>query len=297
MTKIPAPSETSDLDRGYVRSIVTFIDILGFKALLRQSDAGQIKSIMQSLRAFAGGEGERPNLKDEAGGSPAQSRVFSESISDAVVRVRELSDRIPGGPFLAELKDLMRIQIECARRHVLIRGGMTIGRVFSGEAGEGPIFGEGVDRAYEIEEKEALYPRVMVDDSAIALFMQDGALWPNQTFPDVGCDVAEAYIETGEDGGGFVNYLNFAALSFFESEEERVAFWETHRNLILQNANAMNVRTRRKYIWLSNYHNKYARKLTDRYRSMKEAGNENIPWNPERLFEHLHIPGSAFHLP
>lgn len=161
---MPADSEITsgpeatltDYDRGFERCVVTFIDILGYKSLLKTRHAADIVKILKSLRAFTAGDADDEDLPTRTDEARLYSQSFSESVSDAVVRVRTVDTQSQDGPFLYELIDLMHATIECVNQGILIRGGMTIGPAHIGLDGKGPIFGNAMVRAYEIEENEAV---------------------------------------------------------------------------------------------------------------------------------------------
>ena len=74
-------------DDGYERCVVTFFDILGFRALLKQRSASEIASMMSTFRTVS--ESDEPI---EPVRRMKEARVISqpqvEWISDAIVRSR-----------------------------------------------------------------------------------------------------------------------------------------------------------------------------------------------------------------
>lgn len=290
-TPNPAPTGPS----GYERAIVTFIDILGFRSLLATRDAGEILEILRLLRDYTRGDGHeepRPRSSDEI---RLYSQSFSESVSDAVVRVRTTETQSRDGPFLYELINLMHAQIECLNRGILIRGGLTIGDVHVGLDGSGPVFGPAMVRAYEIEQGEAVYPRIMIDEGAIDAFMEDPFLWQEGQFDENDLEMARRYITVGEDGSYFLDYLSAAdAGEFDDGEIGRFSFLMRHRDLIERELQSVRGKVRRKLIWLANYHNRFVAELRTRY-DMEDASGDfeatmEVP--PNELFDSLSIDGS-----
>jgi hypothetical protein len=210
MTDSGDKTSGADDARGYERCLVTFVDILGYRELLKTRHSSEIQEALEALRNFARGDGddeEPPSRSDEV---RLYSQAFSESVSDAVVRVRTVDTQSLDGPCLYELLDLMHAQIECINRGMLIRGGMTIGRTHVGLDGRGPIFGEAMVRAYEIEQGEAVHPRIMIDDDAIAAFLTDPSLWQHGQFDENDAEMALRFIAVSEDGSYFLDYLRAA---------------------------------------------------------------------------------------
>lgn len=293
-----APNHPSNQPFGYERAIVTFIDILGFRALIETRDTAEILEILQFLRASTRGDGHedpRPTRSDEA---RLHTQSFSESVSDAVVRVRTTVTQSHDGPFLYELLNLMHAQIQCLSRGILIRGGLTLGNIHVGPGGEGPVFGPAMVRAYQIEQSEAVYPRIMIDEAAIEAFLEDPTLWQESQFDENDLEMAQRYISVAEDGSYFLDYLAAAdAGEFDHGEAGRFTFLETHRDLIERELQSSQGRERRKLIWLANYHNRFVAELRIWY-DMADASGEfeaEMEISPAELFDSLMIDGNWLH--
>lgn len=237
---------------GYEPGIVTFIDILGFRAMLGSRPASEIHDIILSLREFTTPEVEQFRRMKEV---RLSSRAFAESISDAVVRIRVFDTQHSDGAFFQELLGLLHIQVQCINHGVLIRAGLAIGDVHVGLNGSGPVFGPAMVRAYEIESGEAIYPRIVVDDEAYEQFLSDARLRHEDHDLEEESGYVNGLLRTGEDGTLFIDYLG-ASESEFEVFEDYLALLERHANIIRQNLTASHrAAIRRKYLWLARYHN------------------------------------------
>lgn len=289
------PTPPTDYDRGFERCVVTFIDILGYRNLLNTRTAGEIVAVVNALRGFAAGDAddeEPPTRSDEW---RLHTQSFSEAVSDAVVRVRTIDTQSQDGAFVHELIDLMHATIECVSRGILIRGGMTIGPVHVGITGAGPIFGNGMVRAYKIEEEEAVYPRIMIDDAALEAYLTDATLWQ-----DGGLDAHEAalalrFIGVAEDGSHFLDYLRAAGPGEFDAGVAgQFGFLQQHRQMIVHNLVDADAKARRKLVWLANYHNRFVAELRNGY-DMDDPHGEfeaELDVSPPELFDSLVIEGS-----
>jgi hypothetical protein len=295
---MPANSEKSaptDYDRGYERCIVTFIDILGYRALLKTRDAADILKIVKALRTFTAGnadEDEPPTRMDEV---RLYTQSFSEAVSDAVVRVRTVDTESQDGPFVQELIDLMHASIECVNQGILIRGGMTIGPVHVGLDGKGPIFGNAMVRAYEIEANEAVYPRIMIDEDAIEAYLTDRSLWQDGEFDSDEAEIARGFIGVTEDGSYFMDYLNAAGPGEFdEGVAGQLAFLQRHREVIVKGLASADAKVRRKLVWLANYHNRFIVELRKEYDVTDPDGafEAKIGIAPAELFDALVVEGT-----
>ena len=216
-------------------------------------------------------------------------------MSDAVVRVRTIETQSQDGPFLYELLNLMHAQIECLNRGILIRGGLTIGDVHVGFDGSGPVFGPAMVRAYEIEQTEAVYPRVAIDEAAIEAFLSDRFLWQEGQFDENDFEMARRYIAVGEDGSYFLDYLAAADTGEFDDGDiGRFSFLTRHREFIESELRSVTGRERRKLIWLANYHNRFVAELRTRYDNTDASGEfaALLGATTAELFDSLHIDGS-----
>lgn len=282
----------TDYDRGFERCVVTFIDILGYRNLLKTRKAEDIVKVVQALREFTAGDAdgdEPPTRLDEF---RMYTQSFSESVSDAVVRVRTVDTQSKDGPFVYELIDLMHAIIECVNQGILVRGGMTIGPVHIGLDGKGPIFGNAMVRAYEIEENEAVYPRIMIDDGALAAYLSDQSLWQYGAFDQDEARMTMNFIGVAEDGSYFIDYLRAAGPGEFDDGVSgQFNFLQKHHKLIAENLDTDDAKVRRKFVWLANYHNRFISELRQQY-DMNDPNSDferEIGTSPRQLFDKLMI--------
>jgi hypothetical protein len=256
----------TNYDLGYERCVVTFIDILGYRALLNEKHADDIVKIVRALRRFVRGDSDDkapPTRMDEV---RVITQSFSESVSDAVVRVRTIETQRRYSAFFIELYDLMFATIACVNQGILIRGGMTIGPVHVGLDGRGPIFGKAMVRAYEIESSEAIYPRIMIDEDALNAYAEDESLWDDGGFHPAEAKAVKKFIGTAEDGSYFLDYLNSAEPEHFDDLlAGQIKFLRNHRDLIKKGLNSNDRKVRRKMAWLANYHNRSIATLRKQY--------------------------------
>lgn len=298
MTNSTPPHET-DYERGFERCVVTFIDILGYRNLLNTMRAEELVGVVNALRGFAAGDGddaEPPRRSDEI---RLHTQSFSESVSDAIVRVRTVDTQSCDGPFVHELIDLMHAIVECVSRGILIRGGMTIGPVHVGLDGRGPIFGNGMVRAYKIEDEEAVYPRIMIDDQALEIYLTDAALWKDGEQDGYEAALAMRFIGVAEDGSHFVDYLRAAGPGEFDAGiAGHFDFLRRHKRLIVNHLANADAKARRKLVWLANYHNRYVGELRGHYEMSDPNGDfyAELETTPPEMFDSLLVEGNWTHL-
>ena len=241
-------------DSDYEKCIVTFIDILGFRHLIGQSSAADIREILRIFREHA-----KPYDDGDQTGSGERrltSQVKMEIVSDAVVRARTIHTDYRDGALFHELLDLVFIQSFCLNQGILLRGALTIDYMHVGPDLEGPVFGPGLVNAYLMEEREAVYPRIIVDEAVMQRFPKDKALWKEGHSEAQETRYVRDLVKADEAGLAFVDYLR-AIKTEVEHYGEYLGFLERHADLIRQGLSDPSPReVQRKYAWLRNYHDR-----------------------------------------
>lgn len=161
----------------YERSIVAFIDILGFKEIVKQSESDSTKiellhSVLEYLKsweipkmwALKLVEIEEDAQKKGVENFDISGRTSTTSFSDSIV----VSVKVDGN--VNEMASTLIINLAyigaiLMERGILFRGGITIGNIFHKE--NGIVFGQGLIDAYQLESKSAKYPRIILSDKLI----------------------------------------------------------------------------------------------------------------------------------
>ena len=191
-------------DPDYEECIVSFIDILGFRNLLHRNSAAEIRQILHIFRQHAEPYYDEPA---DPGERRLMSEVKMEVVSDAVVRARTFHTDYNDGALFHELLDLVFIQSLCLNEGILLRGALMIDYVHVGEDLEGLVFGPGLVNAYLMEEREAVYPRIIVDEAVMKRFAKDKALWKEGHSKGQETRYVTHLLKSDEAGLGFVDYL------------------------------------------------------------------------------------------
>ena len=240
----------------YRRALVTFLDILGFGELVKTSDAQKIKHVLNIVAEFTR---EDQNDRDEF--SPT-----SVAFSDSIVRVRFLDGtnlQQPMGLPFHELLDMVHAQGELIKYGVVLRGAITVGNIYvDGQT----IFGPALVRAYELESKVALYPRVVVDPDLLNATKIDRTLGTAHHTPTTDRRYIRNLLTRGENGFWFVDYLRASSAELDDPELE-VKYLLDHKRLVLERHNNSQTRAMAldKILWLANYHNKRVSVLSDKW--------------------------------
>ena len=244
----------SETDPDYQECIVSFLDILGFRSLINELSASEIRQRLEIFRKFS-----RPDESEKRGKYYGQG-IFSdpghEIVSDAVVRARPIRTEVRDGPLVLELIDLLHIQMQCVEYGIALRGAVVIERLHLGPNLEGPFFGPGLVMAYEMETNEVIFPRICIEESVIDLLKSDGSLLKEGHTLEYEPETIENFVRSDDSGLYYIDYLKG---SFHELDNDYAGYWnflERHKNLIEAGlSNSSLPKHRRKYVWLKNLHN------------------------------------------
>lgn len=248
----------------YEDCIISFIDVLGFKSHLKNKTPEEIAKMLGALHRATETDvpvGPESRMKYRRMGS----EVVVENISDAVVRMRTIETQYNDGAFFWELIDLLHAQISCISQGVLVRAGVTIGKVHIGLDGKGPVFGPGLVRAYKLESEEVVYPRIAVEESAVERFKKDKSLWRDGHTLSDEQEFVDRLLAQDEAGLSFIDYLR-ASEAEFDDLAAYFEFIESHKLLIKNGIEETSpAKVKRKFQWLRTYHNKVVCELRRRF--------------------------------
>ena len=145
----------------YETRIVAFVDIMGFKEKVNKSvvDKEMAEKIHRALKQIL--YLKKRNAEDIRNGyniCDIRITTFSDS---AVISYPFTSE---SGNLFQILLDLIYLQIDLLQNDVLLRGGITIGKVFhDGEI----VYGPAMNEAYRLESQVAIYPRIIIDQEVL----------------------------------------------------------------------------------------------------------------------------------
>jgi hypothetical protein len=219
----------------YSEKFVAFIDILGFKKLILNSDHRKslenIRIISESFEVF------RRNLNAN-GIIDFTAKYFSDNIC-----ISSSIDKV-GIAINYLIHALAEFQLFLALKNIFIRGGLSIGSHYQNE---NIIFSKGLIHAYLMEKEKAIFPRILIDNRLLKTLSRS-LLEPTHKLQFI------YYEETDELG--FIDYLAAAGLPggpIVELDEK----FNLHKNAIQYQLEHCkdDLHTLDKYVWLSQYHN------------------------------------------
>ncbi len=246
----------------YTRSLVTFVDVLGFRDIVSKRSAADVGRIIDGLRDLSDEDHQEViGLKTVA---------FSDSV------VRALDAARPSGLFY-ELITLLHAQAEAVAKGVFLRGGVVFGDIF---VDGGRVFGPGLVEAYDLESKFAVYPRIVVSPGVVKAF-ESGHL---PRAPHHALEWERKYIRglltCGDDGVWFVDYLR-AFRSEVDPEEVYVGWLQAHAKAVREMAEGGNTSgalnsVALKANWVARYHNQVVRELDTAFLSTLGATHGDL---------------------
>jgi hypothetical protein len=193
----------------YQERVCLFIDILGFKAWIDASDGGKAASGIKSgpspevtvdflHRVLSLVSGVRADDMSGISLSVAGSKQASQ-FSDSLVVSYQVDE--PDAIFFM-LYDILLLQIELIQHGVLIRGAVTLGKLFHDE---NLVFGPALVEAAELE-KLAMYPRVILDREILTKGSVDMHGAPDHTLRN--------FLKQDLDGMFYIDYFGVSAGEF-----------------------------------------------------------------------------------
>ncbi len=140
---------------------------------------------------------------------------------------------------------------------IFIRVGVSFGNIYIDPESE-QVFGPAMVRSYEIESREAIHPRIVVDNDALRTWTADPRLRDSLQEE---WEYIQKFLQEDNDKC-FVNYLE---TMFFESDDtqQSINLLSTHKEKIVEQLDRANLsdRVRQKFVWLSDYHNSVIQRL------------------------------------
>lgn len=132
----------------YQDCYVAFLDILGFKEMLKSNDFDQMLSIFKAIKEFK----PRPIVE-----LPVYSEIKFHIMSDSIIVYVDASKTDSFICLTDVCFQIQRYLLE-QEKPVLCRGGIASGKLY---CEDDVIFGPGLSRAYSLENSLAVYPRIV----------------------------------------------------------------------------------------------------------------------------------------
>jgi hypothetical protein len=230
----------------YTKSVVAYVDILGFKERVKNCPAQQVRNDLKFAQTVGKIALDKvPGLRESF-----YSKAFSDSIS---MSVPADESSLLTSFFL----HIVQFQAQLSDRGVFVRGAVTLGDHCEDST---VLFGHALIRAVELEDTVALWPRVIVDPEVIQFahglnLCLDAKPLEEDVVSLLRCDY---------DGISYVNYLGHFAQypQWHGSRQGAEQFVSEHRDYVVKQLEANQskkgvdgLRVLAKYHQLAVYHN------------------------------------------
>lgn len=150
------------IENNYTKCYIAFMDILGFKKMVSNRSFEDILKIYENIKnpirtAYVGDENNKAREVETM--KAVKSKVMSDSICFYV------EANLPNSLFcLIMCCASFQAKLVSLPDPVFIRGGITAGEIY---VGGDKVFGPGLVEAYQLEEKNAKYPRIIIRKSTL----------------------------------------------------------------------------------------------------------------------------------
>ena len=134
----------------YERKFVAFYDVLGWRQKI--AEAGNDPGMILALKGAVTGWSLLSNVEVQNRGFKTRITTFSDNVV--------ISEPVEGPNFHLLLFRLGYMQVIASWSGLLIRGAITIGDIVHDDS---IVFGPALNRAYELESQQAIYPRIIID--------------------------------------------------------------------------------------------------------------------------------------
>lgn len=241
----------------YSNAIVTFLDVLGFRSLIKNEGADEINSILEKMSECAAPENE-----DDGDSYQPIITTFSDCVVRTNFLCSEANIAYPIGLLFFELLGLVHAQSELVHNGVIIRGAVAFGDIVHQDQ---RVFGPAMVEAYELESNQAIYPRILVSSKWVdALRSNELIRSRNNTINEEKNHILKL-IRKDKDGEYFIDYIRAIQSELDDPYRGYVEFLKEHSLLIKKNLqkHASNPRVLMKYEWLSNYHDECIHELDE----------------------------------
>lgn len=226
----------------YQNRIVAYIDILGFTEMIKQTDNENdpinsskklniIYGIVASIQKYFDSVKNQRGLKDNC-----SITMFSDLIVFSQPQTESAG-------VIAMFDVLKRLQINMLEKNILIRGSIVHGKLIHKD---NLIIGPALINAYNVENKSAVYPRIVIDPKVVNLYMRKGG-------KQLGVERIKDYdyeftFSDDFDGTYYIDYFNFVEEYLPNSNSNK--YYGKMMEIIKKGKQSNDTGIRMKYLWM-----------------------------------------------
>ena len=238
----------------YDDRIVCFIDILAFRNKIKSTVNADGKDLVEKIKNINEVLLLARDILDVEGKVQFSKSKRTTQFSDSIVisfLVNEKSE------IFYTLLDILTLIIKFVNRGILIRGGITFGKLIHNDE---IIFGPAMVKAYELESQAALYPRVILDKTVIEKAKENPFKYGDSKSEE---DSIMEIITVDTDDMYYIDYIKKAQPTLNNPEFDMPKYIEKLRAIINENQELDSPSIKVKTGWLINKFNKFVDSATD----------------------------------
>lgn len=241
----------------YENNLIAFVDLLGFKEAVFQSETNE--KIKKNVDAAMNYSLKIKCLNDAYNKLAAKDKrvnitVFSDCL---VVTCQKFNDN-QNNLYTDFLKGIVNMVFNLIITGFLVRGGITYGPLYHKD---GVCYGPAMNRAYLLESKTAVYPRLLIDGFALKELAQDNFI--HNSIKYISPDKSDGLI--------FLDYLSQKAYfeendNYYDFDRNRLDYNQFLKNTKKLITNSLeqynnNEKVLEKYQWYKEYYNDTIKKV------------------------------------
>ncbi|MCL2015701.1 MAG: hypothetical protein FWG68_05580 [Defluviitaleaceae bacterium] len=241
-------------------NFILFVDILGVKEHIKNGRTSVLTTILDTTVKEMKRVAKIMSLPD-VGKDSVYFKMFSDNIIICSKSNWNYLLLVAAG-----------LQKHLATFGIFLRGSLCFGSIC---AQPDFVLGEGLVRAYELESKCSVYPRIIVDTSFIEAMQEHISATHADNHNKIFVSTKEKYFEVDKDEKIFIDYLNEARLAYNSENITMLNLMVEHQfrvkaNLLLhENKHRLtyNLETGehieniyKKFVWCRDYHNAFCQK-------------------------------------
>jgi hypothetical protein len=224
---------------------VTYIDVLGFRELVKNKSAGDISQIIRRLKEVTLPNKEVGEMYEET------HQTFSDLIVHTVPIDSSVNKSARLGLVYLQILKLVHAQSELIGDGVIVRGAVTVGNLVKSY---NVLYGPALIRAYDLEREYARSPRIILDPHLFDMIRQNPLLRAHD-FESEALELNQL-LKRDDSGLQFIDYLG-AIESELDDPEDYPDLLFSHKELIEKGLedHQSNLGVLSKFFWLRHYHN------------------------------------------
>ncbi len=226
----------------YENRVVCFLDILGFKNIIEESERDKLK-LQNTLKVLKILNTYKTDSEQNYGATHESVQVTQFSDSIVISFLIEERDQL-----ILALFDLQEMIVELINYGFLLRGGISSGNLIHTAD---ILIGTALHKAYELESSIAIYPRIIISQQLINNYLNNN----NDNFSR---DFEESSINDlllmSEDGYYMIDYF-FNIKNIFDNEYFYVLYLQKIHSIISSGCKSKNNKVNVKFKWMKEKYN------------------------------------------